>query len=291
MSKALAFLAHGIAALRAQRWVGRGERHLAAGTTRQAHACCVKALSICNNLSTAHALLARVLMPGNDYLTVLTGLHERLKPASYLEIGVRAGASLALALPETRAVGVDPRPVIDRRITARARLYPIPSDEFFNRYQPLEELGVPRLAMSFIDGLHHFEQVLKDFINVERWSDAETVIVLHDCLPVTRCAADRIPRLQMWCGDVWKMIPCLKKHRPDLTIRIIPTRPSGLAIVTGANPRSTLLRERFDAIIAEYQDLDLSYEHLDADTVQAMPGVVPNIPERIFDAVCRLPSG
>ena len=140
--------------------------------------------------------------------------------------------------------------------------------------------------MSFIDGLHHFEQVLRDFIHVERRSDAETVILLHDCLPVTRCSAEGVQRTWNWCGDVWKMIPCLKEHRPDLAIRIIPTRPSGLAVVTCATRGPRCLDERFDAILAEYRDLDLSYECLDAETVQSMPGLVPNVPERKFHAVC-----
>jgi Methyltransferase domain len=37
--------------------------------------------------------------------------------------------------------------------------------------------------MAFIDGLHHFEQVLRDFINVEKRATSEGLIVIHDCIP------------------------------------------------------------------------------------------------------------
>jgi len=216
-------------------------------------------------------------MPGDDYLKVLARLHEHLKPESYVEIGVAAGTSLALARRETRAVGIDPRPRIAQAITARAMLYPVTSDEFFQLYDLLDELGTPRLAMAFIDGLHCFDQVLKDFMHIERYADRQTVVLIHDCLPLMRRVATRVCSTAFWCGDVWKIIPCLVKHRPDLTVRVVPASPSGLGIVTGLDRNSVVLGDRFDQILREYQDMELGYAELDQDQLrQAVPNIVPN---------------
>ena len=103
------------------------------------------------------------LLPGATYRELLARFHETLRPESYLEIGVRCGDSLRLARPGTPTVAIDPRPQIEHPIDARVRLYPISSDGFFRQYELLAELGTPRLGLAFIDGLHTFEQVLRDF--------------------------------------------------------------------------------------------------------------------------------
>src|SRR4051812_7371415 len=99
--------------------------------------------------------------------------------------------------------------------------------------------------------MHLFEQVLRDFIHVERHAAAGAVAVFHDTLPLTAVSAERESAAPMWSGDVWKILPCLKRHRPDLRIVTLPTGPSGLSVVTGLDPRSTVLADRFDAIVAE----------------------------------------
>jgi hypothetical protein len=224
-------------------------------------------------------------MPGDDYFSVLTGLHERLQPTSYVEIGVRTGNSLALVREATTAVGIDPRLAIGRDIRSRARLYPTTSDSFFSRYDLLEELRASRLALAFIDGLHLFEQALRDFANLERYADRETIILIHDCVPVSRLSAARQRRSSLWCGDVWKVVPCIRKHRPDLTVRIIPARPSGLAMITGADPNSNLLHEQFHRIVADCRDLDLGYDFLDGEILKNMSGMVPNDPAHIDEVM------
>ena len=64
------------------------------------------------------------------------------------------------------------------------------SDEFFAEHDLRELLGGP-VELAFIDGLHLFEQVLRDFVNLERCSTAHTVIILHDCLPARRGDGER----------------------------------------------------------------------------------------------------
>jgi hypothetical protein len=158
------------------------------------------------------------------------------------------------------------------------------SDEFFERYDLRTELGSPTLDLAFIDGLHEFKQVLKDFINIERYSCPGTVVLVHDCLPVARLVAAPVRATVFWCGDVWKIVPCLLKYRPDLNVRVVPARPSGLAIVTHLDPNSTLLHDRFEEIVSEYQDHDLGYEYLD---VARLVGIMDNGVPNDWKQICR----
>jgi predicted O-methyltransferase YrrM len=211
--------------------------------------------------SHAHMLMARAMMPGDNYGQILSKLHQHLQPATYVEIGVATGESMSYAQAQTRAVGIDPELRISRPISARARLYPVTSDDFFARYDLFEELGERSMNLAFIDGLHLFEQALRDFINVERYAQDNSVVAVHDCFPPTELSAARERKMAYWCGDVWRLIPCLKKYRPDLNIAVIPAPPSGLAIITGLDPGSTVLADNFDRYVEE--SLAIPYTAID----------------------------
>jgi hypothetical protein len=73
-------------------------------------------------------------MPGPDYLALLKKFHDWLRPATYVEIGVENGRSLALALAPTRAIGIDPAPQIAVNFHAQTPLFRLGSDEFFARH-------------------------------------------------------------------------------------------------------------------------------------------------------------
>jgi hypothetical protein len=103
------------------------------------------------------------------YLEFLARLHERLAPPAYLEIGVRHGDSLALA--RGPAVGIDPAYKLRTTLPDGVRLFRETSDEYFARKRPLKALGGRRVALSFIDGMHLSEFVVRDFANVERLAE------------------------------------------------------------------------------------------------------------------------
>ena len=155
----------------------------------------------------ARIMLTRYLMPGPGYGEILKRMHYWLRPASYLEIGVESGRSLALAQPPTRAIGIDPAPQIEVGFTAETKIFKITSDDFFTHHDPAKEFARPVIDLAFIDGLHLFEQTLRDFINVERHAGPRSVILVHDCLPVDEMSAARDRRGLFWTGDVWKLIP------------------------------------------------------------------------------------
>ncbi len=239
------------------------------GDRSGARAACEAMFALNGAYNQAHMLMAKVMMPGDNYAAILSRLHRHLKPAGYAEIGVATGASMALAEADTRCVGIDPCPRVTATIAARARLYPVTSDDFFARYHLFEELGVERLDLAFIDGLHLFEQALKDFINLEKYAHPGTVVMIHDCYPPTELSAARDRVMAYWAGDVWRMIPLLIKYRPDLKVGVIPSLPSGLGMVTGLDAGSRVLEERFDEIVAEFMALE--YSELESRRDELLP--------------------
>jgi tetratricopeptide (TPR) repeat protein len=207
-------------------------------------------------------LTAEQEMPGEDYYSWLQRFHELLRPASYVEIGLGHGRSLALAGPETKAAGIDPYQGFWEQLNyvcphGPATLFPLASDDFFTQYNLREVLGKETFDLAFIDGLHLFEQVLKDFINLEQYAGKDSVILIHDCLPIAPIVAERERCTGFWTGDVWRIIPCLKTFRPDLQIITLPAKPSGLAVVTGMDPGSTALSENYRVIVDYYLGLKL----------------------------------
>ena len=199
------------------------------------------------------------MLPGEDYLTLLRRFHEWLKPRTYLEIGVASGRTLSLAKPPTRAIGIEPEPKLTSEFSARTTVFEMTSDAFFARDDLWRDLGNPVIDFAFVDGLHLFEQALKDFVNLERRAHGGAVILFHDCLPLDDVTSSRERRTGFWSGDVWKIVPCLKTYRPDLSVFVIPTWPTGLGVVTGLDPTSKVLPASFAQAAEQFLPLDFRY--------------------------------
>lgn len=221
------------------------------GKRNAARQLCRQLLDACPHLGEAESCLAmcdvdELFNCQHDYYRLLHHAHALLKPDSYIEIGVASGKSLALTRAGTRAIGIDPtatnaEALFFRSLEVTPTLFGTTSDDFFNTRHLPDLLGRPTFCLAFIDGYHSFEQALSDFINLERWASPSSVIFIHDCLPVNPQVATRERATRFWCGDVWRIIPCLKELRPDLHITTFPAAPSGLAMITGLNPASETL--------------------------------------------------
>jgi hypothetical protein len=208
----------------------------------------------------ALSTLSAWLLPGLYYRDALVHVHAATRPRTYLEIGVETGATLALAKTAVRAVGVDPVAArVAQPLGDNARLFPLESDAFFAR-ESVESVfdGMP-VELTFIDGMHWFEYALRDFANAERWSSPDGAIVLHDCLPVAPVTAERERATMFWVGDTWKTLEALLDYRPDLRISVIAAPPSGLVVVRGLSPTSTVLSDAMPEIVERYKDLE--YPH------------------------------
>ena len=108
---------------------------------------------------------------------------------SYLEIGCDKDQSFS-RIKINKKIGVDPISGGTIRDT---------SDNFFINNKD-------KFDIIFIDGLHHYEQVIKDIYNSLDILNDNGHILIHDCLPRT-IAHQAIPRYRgSWNGDVWKSI-------------------------------------------------------------------------------------
>jgi len=234
----------------ADRLAQEAESLRAAGGIPEAIDRCRKALAIEPDCLAAHRTWARALRPGMDFLAWLGWFHDHVSPRLYLEIGVDVGRTLSLASPPTVSIGVDPAcPEHPPAFRASTRLFRMTSDDFF---ASSEATALAPFDLAFIDGLHLFEQALRDFGNVERRSRRSSVVLMHDCLPLDAATSSRRRRTGFWSGDVWKVIPALRQWRPDLSVSVLPAFPTGLAVVTGLDPSSRVIEERFEEIVAPW---------------------------------------
>ena len=173
----------------------------------------------------------------------LRGLHERLRPRTYVEIGVNLGDSLGLAT--CPAIGIDPAYRITADIHCPLRLFKTTSDQFFEHHDLRAEFnGVP-VDLGFIDGMHLAEFAYRDFVNLERWSGPASVFVLDDMLPRDVDEAARNRHTNDWAGDVYKVAEALRRLRPDLVVVALNTAPTGTVLVTGLDSASTTLQDAY----------------------------------------------
>ncbi|WP_292260627.1 hypothetical protein [Mesorhizobium sp.] len=93
----------------------------------------------------------------------------------------------------------------------------------------------------------------------------ESIIALHDCLPpgfymTSRDIADaNHPHSAFpgwWAGDVWKIVPTLKQYRPELSITITDSAPTGLVVITRLDPANETFSVNYEKIIAAFEPID-----------------------------------
>lgn len=214
----------------------------------------------------------------SDKYAALTLIHDLLKPALYLEIGVAQGQSLALAA--CPAVGVDPVPRQLDHLPDTTRLVTSTSDEFFadmaNHILP----HPPDLIL--LDGMPLLEYVLRDFIHAEALAHSKTLIMVPGVLPPDPAQATRRRTGPDWTGDIWKLPEILQTHRPDLRQMLLDVTPCGLLLITGLDPASTILSDKTPEILSDYQSVEVVPE-----AVVSRSGAVV-LDEGVVKEFCRL---
>jgi len=189
-----------------------------------------------------------VVSGATSYLDLLEIIHRELAPRLYLEVGVRNGNSFRLA--GCASIGIDPEPKLSQSLLQSATIYRRTSDDFF---EVDAEHAIPgKIDLAFIDGMHHFEYVLRDFINVELYSASTTVVVVDDIFPNHPVQAKRRRESIVWTGDVWKLPACLKKFRSDLILIPVNTSPAGSLLIAGLDPSSRELSEKYNIIVRQF---------------------------------------
>jgi hypothetical protein len=170
---------------------------------------------------------------------------------TYLEIGVESGLTFMQVNIEKKT-GVDPKFHFDyqKEIGSNIAFYEITSDVFFQKIDKAE-ISHSRFDLIFIDGLHVFDQVLRDFINSIRYVNFGGVIVIDDTVPIDEFSAlpSQVDCYKLrkasgkhddgsWHGDVYKLVDIVSKSKFDKT---------RIATVTDmSNPKTVIWMEDGD---------------------------------------------
>jgi predicted O-methyltransferase YrrM len=179
-------------------------------------------------------------------------VHEIVKPKVYLEVGVQHGTSLNLAKGAEVAIGIDPHPLVQP--CCNQIIYRETSDRQFDDPTQLMTNVAGKVDFGFIDGLHHAEQAMRDFVNVASYLSDYGLIVVDDVLPRNNAEACRVQCPGDWTGDVWKMASFLHFHPAFQTV-LVDTQPTGVLVVFGG-PTGVVqgLRDREVAFVEEWAD-------------------------------------
>jgi hypothetical protein len=133
-----------------------------------------------------------------NHTELLNYIAAKIGAKSYLEIGTNNCRNFN-AIQVAHKVGVDPD------LNSPCSIHKT-SDEFFKD-------NAEKFDLIFIDGLHHSEQVKKDFDNSFNFLSEAGVIVIHDCNPSEE-KHTHIPRItKIWNGDVYRFVStCLNGY-------------------------------------------------------------------------------
>jgi FkbM family methyltransferase len=130
---------------------------------------------------------------------------------SYLEIGTENPNNNFNKINIENKFSIDPNPIGNIDFIGT-------SNEYFDSISNSDI----KYDIVFIDGLHYYEQLLKDIENTLNHLSDNGIIVCHDCLPSNEQMQEReIYNPSEWTGDVWKAIAQLRIERNDLEISVI----------------------------------------------------------------------
>lgn len=123
---------------------------------------------------------------------------------SYLEIGTQNSVCGSNVVCDYK-VGIDPNPI--QRIDGDFnKHFKCTSDYYFAHNNETFDI-------IFIDGLHDYGQVSKDYLNSTIRLNDGGCIVLHDCLPTTEERAKSFNEGGIWNGDCYRFVQDLEVSR------------------------------------------------------------------------------
>ena len=138
-----------------------------------------------------------------NHTELLNALILKYNLKSYLELGIQNPANNFDKIKCENKLGCDPE------LQTTIEIAGCTSDEFFEKLMPIL---THKVDLIFIDGLHHADQVKRDFENSLRCLSDNGFIVVHDVLPENE-AGTKVPReTKQWWGDVYKWAMTLNQY-------------------------------------------------------------------------------
>ena len=154
-------------------------------------------------------------------MEVIQQIIDKLKFENYLEIGCDRDENFSNINIKNK-IGVDP---------IRGGTLRMTSDDFFEHNELFFDL-------IFLDGLHTYEQTIKDIDNSLNYLKKNGLIIIHDCLP-KKIWNQIVPRMYgHWNGDVWKAVVHVRTYENADTYTCIADH--GLGVIFNRKNRNLL---------------------------------------------------
>ena len=190
--------------------------------------------------------------------------------ATDLEVGVNQGETF-LAVSAAKKVAVDPNFTFDTvSVTAPGmEFHPIRSDTYFAS----RSAALDRFDVIFLDGLHTFEQTLRDLMNAVANLAAGGVIVIDDVIPNSFDAS--LPDLEQvhtlrqisartgvpwpsdgsWMGDVFKLVFFIDTFMQQYSFATVQENHGQCIFWYQLRPANTILQRSMEQICRlDYRD-------------------------------------
>lgn len=199
--------------------------------------------------------------------TVIHRIIGALGAQHYLELGVERGINF-FQIEAPQKFAVDPAFKIPGgpRDFDGHRFFEMPSDKFFESLP--SDIAKHGIDVALIDGLHTYEQALRDVEHCLEYLTPGGIIVMHDCLPASD--AEAAPSMEQarktvgfqgqWTGDVYKAIIHLRATRSDVFVAVLDC-DHGVGLVMKGKPESRLPIDPQVIGHMTFADLRLSLGH------------------------------
>lgn len=185
----------------------------------------------------------------------------------YLEIGVERGINFFQIEAQSK-FAVDPAFKIPGGANDFEchQFFEMTSDQFFESLPA--EIIEHGIDIALVDGLHTYEQALRDVENCLKHLNPGGLIVMHDCLPASAVesapslkAAQAMPDFKnAWTGDVYKAVVHLRAQRPDIFVAVLDS-DHGVGLVMTGQPESRLSVDLESIQQLSYEELRLAPGH------------------------------
>lgn len=188
---------------------------------------------------------------------VIQSILSVLPGKSYLEIGVNRGTTFFEVVAD-RKVAVDPNFLFDfadegsKAENAHCTFHQMTSDDYFSQI-----LNKDRFDLIFLDGLHTYEQTLRDLMNATVSINEDGIIVIDDIIPSTYIASisdlDESQRLSIavgntdpsWMGDVYRLAFFVETFMPAFSYATVGENHGQM--VLWRKPRNNVLERTLES--------------------------------------------
>ena len=183
----------------------------------------------------------------------LNGVLSQFQSPRYLEIGVNEGQTF-FEISAAYKAAVDPSFIFDvskaRESGADSEFFEITSDEYFATVADRAKL----FDVIYLDGLHTFEQTLRDFNNSIELLQQDGVIVIDDVLPTSYQAGlpNQLDSFKIneflndddasWMGDTYKLVFFIEAYFPFYDLRTIADNHGQAVVWRAKRPREQIAK-------------------------------------------------